>query len=73
MGMTTFSGPVNSPGGFIGPFISAPIPFTGNYYYVNPSSGSDGNTGTSPANALKTLTAALAKCTEGNNDVIFIN
>ena len=72
MGMTTFSGPVNSPGGFIGPFISAPLPFTGNYYYVNPYSGLDGNTGTSPANALKTLTAALAKCTAGNNDVVLL-
>jgi len=72
MGMTTFSGPVKSPGGFIGPFISAPLPFTGNYFYVNPSSGLDGNTGTSPANALKTLTAALAKCTEGNNDVVLL-
>jgi len=72
MAQTTFSGPVVSPGGFIGPAFGGMIPFTGTYYYVNPLTGADGNTGTSPAQALKTLTAALAKADEGNNDVIFL-
>ena len=72
MGQTTFSGPVVSPGGFIGPAFGGLVPFTGTYYYVNPATGADGNTGLSPAQALKTLTAALAKCSSGKNDVVFL-
>ena len=72
MGQTTFSGPVVSPGGFIGPAFGGIIPFTGTYYYVNPVTGADGNTGLSPAQALATLTAALAKCSSGKNDVVFL-
>jgi hypothetical protein len=72
MGQTTFSGPVVSPGGFIGPAFGGLIPFTGTYYYVNPATGADGNTGLSPVQALKTLTAALDKCSSGKNDVVFL-
>lgn len=72
MGQTSFSGPVVSPGGFIGPAFGGMIPFTGNYYYVNPVSGADGNSGRSPALAFQTITAALSACTSGNNDVIFL-
>jgi hypothetical protein len=72
MAQTTFSGPVVCPGGFIGPAFGGMIPFSGTYYYVNPLSGADGNTGTSPAQAFKTLDAALSACTEGNNDVVFL-
>lgn len=47
------------------------LPFTGNYWFVNESTGSDGNSGTASA-PFATLTQALAKCTAGNNDVVFL-
>lgn len=48
-----------------------PIPSTqGNVFHVKPYSGSDGNTGVSPSQALKTLAGALAKCTAGQNDIV---
>lgn len=72
MATTTFSGPVVSPGGFIGPAFGGMMPFTGTYFYVNPATGLDGNTGLSPAQALATITAAFAKCTSGKNDVVFL-
>lgn len=48
------------------------IPFTGNYYFVDPVNGLDGNTGGSPSKALKTLYRAHALCTDGNNDVVIL-
>ena len=72
MGLTTFSGPVRSNGGFIGPSLNGEFNFTGNYYFVNPLTGADGNTGTTPAQAFKTLPYALSVCTAGNNDVIYL-
>jgi len=47
------------------------LPFTGNYYFVDPVNGADGNEGT-PELPLKTLYGALAKCTAGNNDVVVL-
>ena len=47
------------------------LPFTGNYYFVDPVIGADGNEGT-PEQPLKTLYGALAKCTAGNNDVVVL-
>ena len=47
------------------------IPFTGNYFFVDPVNGADGNDG-SVSLPLKTLPGALAKCTSGNNDVVFL-
>lgn len=47
------------------------LPFTGNYYFVDPVNGADGNEGT-PEQPLKTLYGALAKCTAGNNDVVVL-
>lgn len=46
--------------------------FTGNYWYVKPSTGSDSNTGNSPSTAFKTLGQALASATANNNDVVFM-
>ena len=51
--------------------ISGTLPFTGNFFWVNEGSGSDGNTG-GPADPLATLTQALSQCTNNNNDVIFL-
>ena len=47
------------------------LPFTGNYYFVDPENGADGNEG-SVELPLKTLYGALAKCTAGNNDVVVL-
>ena len=46
-------------------------PFTGQYLFVDYVNGSDGNDG-SPGTPMKTLAAAYAKTTSGNNAVIFI-
>lgn len=50
--------------------IAGFLPFTGNYFWVDETNGSDGNTG-GPQDPLKTLSAAHTKCTAGNNDVVF--
>lgn len=47
------------------------LPFTGNYYFVDPVNGADGNEG-SVELPLKTLYGALNKCTAGNNDVVVL-
>lgn len=46
----------------------------GNVYFVDGGSTglAAGHAGTSPNTACLTLTAALAKCTDGNNDFIFV-
>lgn len=51
--------------------VAGAPPFTGNYFWVDPNFGSDGNTG-GPQDPLKSLTQALSKCLAGNNDVIFL-
>lgn len=53
------------------PMIASPF-FTGKAFFVNPATGSDGNTGLSPQKALKTLYKAHALCTSGNNDVVYL-
>ena len=47
------------------------IPFTGNYYFVDPASGADGNDA-SAAQPLATLYEAHRRATSGNNDVIVL-
>ncbi len=68
----------NNPAYLVGQFgtpiwgvAGCPLPFTGNYFWVDETNGSDGNTG-GPSDAFKTLTQALAKCTSGNSDVVFM-
>lgn len=51
--------------------ISGLPPFTGNFFFVNESTGSDGNTG-GPQDPLATLSQAHSLCTDGNNDVVFL-
>lgn len=46
-------------------------PFSGNSFWVDGTNGSDGSTG-GPQDPFKTLTQALASCTAGNNDVVYI-
>ncbi len=43
----------------------------GNFYYVNPATGSDGNGG-APSQPVATLGRALALATPGNNDVVVL-
>lgn len=43
--------------------------FAGNWFYVNETTGSDGNTG-GAQDPFKTLTQALSKCTANQNDVV---
>lgn len=50
--------------------ISGLLPFTGNYYWVDGTNGSDGNTG-GPTDPFKTLSQAQNSALAGNNDVIF--
>lgn len=47
------------------------IPFTGNYYFVDPASGADGNEG-SASDPLATLYEAYYRCVDGNNDVVIL-
>lgn len=62
-GITSFGVPViGSAGG---------IPFTGNWYFCDYATGSDGNEGTAE-NPFKTITRAYEKCVSGNNDVVVI-
>ncbi|MDD5109494.1 MAG: hypothetical protein PHC29_08385 [Candidatus Omnitrophica bacterium] len=49
------------------------LPHVGNIYYVDPTNGNDtSNSGTSQGDALKTITAAYAKTTNYNHDVIVL-
>jgi len=50
----------------------AGIPFTGTYYFVKPSTGSDSNSGLEPGKALKTLAQAQTKATANKNDVVYL-
>lgn len=52
--------------------VAGAPPFTGNYFWVDPNFGSDGNTG-GPQDPLKTLAQAHSYCTNANNDVVFLN
>lgn len=45
---------------------------TGKAFFVRPSTGSDGNKGRSPDNALQTLAKALSLCTANKNDVVYL-
>ena len=47
-------------------------PFTGNFFWVDGTNGSDGNTG-GPQDPFKTLTQAQNACLAGNNDVVFFS
>lgn len=45
---------------------------TGNVYFVDPATGSDGNRGNSPGRAFATLYKAHSVMTAGNNDVCYL-
>jgi hypothetical protein len=70
MSLTNFPNGVSSFGIPVLPGV--PVPFSGNYYFVDPVHGSNGNQGTNIDRPFATLYYALSKCTSGNNDVIFL-
>ncbi len=47
------------------------FPTQGNVFFVQPFSGNDNNPGT-PSAPFKTLVAALAACTAGQNDIVYL-
>lgn len=48
------------------------IPLTGNWYFLDPANGSNGNDGLSPQTAFSTLAFAYSKTRDGKNDVIVL-
>lgn len=71
MGLTLFPNGVASFGVPVFGGVAG-VAMTGNYWFVNPATGADGNAGNSPAAPLATLYKALAHCIDGNNDVIVL-
>jgi hypothetical protein len=69
MSLTNFPNGLSS---FGVPILGGMFPFTGKYIFVKPSSGLDGNDGSSPDSAVKTLMKALALATANKNDVVFL-
>lgn len=69
--LTAFPNGISSFGFPVIPGLSQP--FTGNYYWVNETTGYDGNPGTSPQYPFATLQAAHDATTSGNNDVVLFS
>jgi len=53
-----------------GPWINVPGPYRRTTYYVNPCMGCDGNDGTTPRGAFRTLQRADAACVPG--DTVYV-
>jgi len=70
--MTTFADGLYQFGGMpVGP-AGVPAPFTGDWWFVDPVNGADGNSGRAPNRALATLYQAHNKAASGNNDVVVL-
>lgn len=70
--MTTVADALYQYGGMpVGP-SGVPVPFTGNWWFVDPTNGADGNNGKSPGRAFQTLYKAHAQAASGNNDVVIL-
>ena len=50
--------------------LGLPVGPKSNVYYVDPANGNDSLSGTSPKKPLRTITAAYAKCTANQHDVV---
>lgn len=72
--MTTFGDQLYHLGGI--PVSAGIMPFGAGRgalsLYVDADNGSDSNSGKTPATAMATVAAALAKCTSGNGDTIYL-
>lgn len=53
-------------------FLGGSVLTQGNQFFVKPRTGSDGASGRSPKEALKTLAAALSRCVANQNDIVFL-
>lgn len=62
-GVSSFGVPMVGSGGFL---------TQGKNFFVKPYTGSDGNSGLDPSNALKTLTKAQSLATANQNDVVYL-
>ena len=71
MGLTNFPNGISSFGVPVLGGIGG-LPFTGNWWFVDPLTGLDGNSGLSTTQPLQSLYQALNKATAGNNDVIVL-
>ena len=71
MGLTNFPNGITSFGVPVLGGIGG-LPFTGNWWFVDPVNGLDGNSGLSPNQALQTLYQAVNKAEAGNNDVVVL-
>ena len=60
-----------SPTGWPNYGVAGVPPFTGNFFYVDPVNGSDGNTG-GPSDPLASLGQAHTNCTAGQNDTVLL-
>lgn len=70
MSITNFPNGVSSFGALLPAVLGAPT--QGDYWFVKPGTGSDGNSGKSPSHAFKTLAKALSAATANQNDVVFL-
>lgn len=70
MPLTNFPGGLSSFGVPVLPGL--PLPFTGEFFFVDPVNGSDSNSGLSSDRALASLYMAHSKATAGNNDVVLL-
>ena len=68
-GVSSFGSPVG-----VLPTMGGSIAATGpaKHYFVDPANGTDGNTGSSPDKAMKTVSAAYAKTVDKSGDVIHL-
>lgn len=71
MGLTNFPNGISSFGVPVLGGIGG-LPFTGNWWFVDPVNGLDGNAGNNTNLPLQTLYQALNKATANNNDVIVL-
>lgn len=64
----------NFPGGItsFGIPVVGEMPTQGKVWFVKPYSGSDGNSGTTPTKAFKTLAKALSSATANQNDIVYL-
>lgn len=69
MALTNFPNGITS---FGIPVFPGPIPSQGQAWFVKPGTGSDGNSGKDPDNALATLSKAHSLATANQNDVVYL-
>jgi len=69
MALTKFPNGISSMGI---PIVGGAVLTTGSVYFVDSTTGSDGDSGADATNALATIDAGINKCTANKGDVIFV-